>query len=84
MVSGNVSGEWDFRNSPYHLTGDVLVPTGDTLVVNSGVVIRALGGYELRVAGLLNMSDARLTQGDGIFVESGTAILSNSRIDSTT
>lgn len=83
IISGNVSGTWDVRNSPYQLSGDVLVQTGDTLIVNSGVVVRALGSFELRAAGTLVMSNARLTQGDGIFVDAGSANLSNCRIDST-
>ncbi|WP_439585154.1 T9SS type A sorting domain-containing protein [Dyadobacter bucti] len=38
-VSGNVSGTWTKAQSPYILNGSVTVPSGQTLVIQAGVVI---------------------------------------------
>lgn len=84
VVSGNISGHWDSRHSPYHLAGDVLVPAGDSLIVTTGVIIRALGAFEIRISGRLVMTGSRITQGDGIFIEGGQVDLTNCRIDSVT
>ncbi len=83
-VAGNVSGVWSSRNSPYRLTGNVLVPVGDTLRIEPGTLVRAAGAYEFRVAGVLLASDSRLTGGSGFFIDGGQAFLSHSRIDSVT
>ena len=50
-VSGNQSGTWSFANSPYNLVGDVVVPAGQTLVIEPGVVVMAQGYYKLTVTG---------------------------------
>ncbi|MCF7801760.1 MAG: right-handed parallel beta-helix repeat-containing protein, partial [Candidatus Marinimicrobia bacterium] len=83
-VSGNVSGIWNSRNSPYHLTADAIVPAGDTLIVEAGVLIRALGSSGLQVSGALRMTGARFTWGAGIFVDEGTAEIRECTIDSVT
>ncbi|RKZ29540.1 hypothetical protein DRQ36_08300 [bacterium] len=53
-VSDTVSGVWDSTGSPYILTGDCIIPTGDTLFIRSGTSIitidtteRFLTGHEL-------------------------------------
>ncbi|MBO0953103.1 T9SS type A sorting domain-containing protein [Fibrella forsythiae] len=38
-ISGSVSGTWTKAQSPYVLSGDVTVPTGQTLVIQPGVVV---------------------------------------------
>ncbi|MCF7798031.1 MAG: right-handed parallel beta-helix repeat-containing protein [Lentisphaeria bacterium] len=84
QVSGDVSGTWDARNSPYVLTSDALVPIGDSLIVEPGVIIRSPGEFELRVAGFLRMTAARYTGGAGIFIEDGTVHIRECTIDSVT
>lgn len=81
-VSGNVSGIWSSRNSPYILTDDAIIPAGDSLIVDAGVLIRGLGDSELRVAGFLGMTGSRLAGGAGIFVDSGSAGIQECQIDS--
>ncbi len=48
-VSGDQSGTWTLDQSPYELVGDVRVPPGETLVIEPGVVVNALGHYKLAV-----------------------------------
>ncbi len=36
-VSGNQSGTWTIENSPYIVTGDVIVPSGEILTIKPGV-----------------------------------------------
>ena len=50
-VSGNQSGTWTATNSPYQVTGELTVPTGQTLTVEAGVVINFQGHYKFNVDG---------------------------------
>jgi len=50
-VAGDQSGTWTLAGSPYHLVGDVRVPPGEILTIDSGVEIIALGHYKLTVDG---------------------------------
>lgn len=84
QVSGDISGTWDVRNSPYILTADALVPVGDSLIIEPDVLIRSPGEFELRVAGSLRMTAARYTGGAGIFIEDGTVHIRECTIDSVT
>lgn len=61
-VSGNISTDttWTKANSPYNLTGNVLVESGVTLTIEPGVAVDLLGfedgypvGYDLTVEGTL-------------------------------
>ena len=53
-VSGSVSGVWSLDNSPYVVTGDVVVPGGQTLSIRSGVEVRfASNSADLVVDGVL-------------------------------
>jgi hypothetical protein len=52
-VSGDVSGTWALTGSPYVFVGDVMVPTGQSLTVEPGVVVRQPDRYKLVVRGRL-------------------------------
>ena len=52
-VHGAVSEVWDTMGSPYVLTGNSSVPTGDTLRVRPGVYVMPLGAHGLTVSGAL-------------------------------
>jgi len=53
-VSGNQSGTWTAANSPYQVTGEIIVPNGQTLNIESGVEVNFQGYYKFTVNGLLN------------------------------
>lgn len=67
-VSGEQYGLWTVEDSPYLLTGDVEVPEGTMLVIQPGVVVRAMGNYRLNVNGELQ---AIGTEQDSIRFENG-------------
>ena len=48
-VSGDQSGTWTLAGSPYEMVGDVRVPPGETLAIEPGVTVIALGYYRLTV-----------------------------------
>jgi predicted outer membrane repeat protein len=62
-VSGNVSGAWTSAGSPYNVTGNVVVPDGETLTIGPGVHIVFQGHYQFIVHGTLS---AVGTQASGI------------------
>lgn len=53
IPAGNVNGTWTAENSPYQITGDINVPTGETLSIEPGVKVEFMGWYELVVNGEL-------------------------------
>jgi parallel beta-helix repeat protein len=71
QVSGNVSGVWDVSLSPYAIVGEVLVPAGETLVIEPGVEVRFRGPYHFTVNGVLK---AIGTEDDSIIFTRDSAI----------
>ncbi len=52
-IRGLQTGMWTLADSPYLVQGDVLIPPGQTLVIEPGVVVQFAGYYKLKVAGTL-------------------------------
>ncbi|MBI5060624.1 right-handed parallel beta-helix repeat-containing protein [candidate division KSB1 bacterium] len=52
-VAGNVTGRWTHAQSPYVVTGDLLVPRGERLEIESRVEIVFTGHYKFVVEGAL-------------------------------
>lgn len=67
-ISGEQYGLWSLDNSPYLLTGDVEVPEGSMLVIEPGVIVRAMGNFRLNVEGEIQ---AVGTETDSIRFENG-------------
>ena len=53
MVSGNQSGTWTSADSPYFVVGDIMVPGGQTLTIEPGVVVNFQNHYQFSVEGNL-------------------------------
>ncbi len=62
-VSGNQSGTWTTANSPYNVTGNITIPSGETLTIESGITVNFQGHYKITVLGILS---AEGTKNDGI------------------
>ncbi|MCL4430157.1 MAG: hypothetical protein M1167_05335 [Chloroflexi bacterium] len=80
-VSGtiNVDTTWTQANSPYTLTGTVLVNSGVTLTIQPGVTVD-LGSYFLQVSGTLNAegtSDNQIVFTTGSFYSSARVIFNS-------
>jgi len=53
VPAGNVSGTWNMDGSPYLILGDVMIPTGQSLVISPGVRVEFQGHYHFYVQGSL-------------------------------
>jgi len=51
VSAGDVSGIWEVSKSPYMITGDLVVPDGETLEIEPGVKVVFRGPYRIRVNG---------------------------------
>ncbi len=51
-VSGSVQGVWTKENSPYIVTDDLLIDSGNSLVIEPGVVVKFNGYFEVEVRGV--------------------------------
>ncbi len=69
-VSGEVSGVWSRGIHPITLIGDVSVPLGDTLMIESNVEVYR-DTFEIRVLGTLLAEEALFFEGSGIFNDNG-------------
>ncbi len=52
-VTGNQSGVWSAAGSPYLVIGEITVPSGDTLVIEPGVMVKFQGHYKFVINGNL-------------------------------
>jgi hypothetical protein len=50
---GEISGVWSKKSSPYLIKGDLNIPSGKTLVIQSGVAVKFDGLYTINVQGSL-------------------------------
>ena len=50
-VSGNQFGTWNLSGSPYNIIGEITVPTGETLEIEAGVEVIAMGNYKITALG---------------------------------
>ncbi len=50
-VFGNQSGIWSPENNPYNIVGDITVPFGETLEIEAGVEVIAVGNYKITAMG---------------------------------
>ena len=53
-VSGTQSGTWTLVNSPYNVVGAITVPAADSLVIEPGVAVIAMGNYKITIEGNLH------------------------------
>ncbi|MFH0864607.1 MAG: DNRLRE domain-containing protein, partial [Bacteroidota bacterium] len=53
-VAGEQNGTWTLANSPYIITGDVIVPDFSELNIEPGVVVQFAGPFQLGVYGSFN------------------------------
>lgn len=63
ITPGSIS-EWMVLErawSPYHLQGDLTIPTGETLTIRDGVHLRVFDGYSINVEGTVDVGSAVIT-----------------------
>lgn len=53
IPGGNVSGTWTTAGSPYHVTGNITVPSGQTLSIDPGVIVKFDSALGMTVNGIL-------------------------------
>ncbi|HHD82922.1 MAG TPA: right-handed parallel beta-helix repeat-containing protein, partial [Bacteroidetes bacterium] len=81
-VSGNQSGTWLLTNSPYFVIGDVTIPTGNSLVIEPGVLVEVQGNYRITAEGYIT---AQGTISDSIkFYGLGTTTWEGIRLEDET
>jgi len=63
ITPGSIS-EWTVLErawSPYHLQGDLTIPSGETLTIKDGVHLRVFDGYSIIVEGTVDVGSAVIT-----------------------
>jgi hypothetical protein len=68
IPGGNVSGTWYKVNSPYNITGGLIIPANNTLIIEPGVQVN-LQSYDLTVRGFLEAVGTKI---DTIYFTSST------------
>ena len=54
IISGpNVSGTWTSAGNPYVVTGNITVPSGESLIIQPGVVVEIGSGLSITVDGVI-------------------------------
>ncbi len=53
VPAGNVYGTWNFAGSPYQVTGNLVIPNGQTLIIQPGVQVIFQGYHRITVNGSL-------------------------------
>ena len=84
QVSGPVSGRWTSRDAPYILSADVEVESGDSLLIDSGVLVDLGGSFSFRVAGTLVARSVRFEHGGEVFSTGGSVTLEACEVVGTT
>jgi hypothetical protein len=68
-VSGNQFGTWNLTGSPYNMIGNITIPTNETLEIESGVEVIAMGNYKITALGNIlavgTQNDTIRFHGDG-------------------
>jgi parallel beta-helix repeat protein len=85
QVSGAQSGNWTVANNPYQITGDVTVPTGLTLNVAPGVIVQAMGNFQIIAQGnivALGTEQDSIKFGSGLLDQ--TTLWKGIRLENTT
>lgn len=54
VPAGNVSGSWTTAGSPYIVQGNITIPTGSSLTINPGVIVKFYTNCKMTVSGVLN------------------------------
>jgi len=62
-VSGTQTGTWNFAGSPYFVTGDITVPSGNSLTIEPGVIVEVQGDFQITAEGYIT---AEGTESDSI------------------
>jgi len=52
-VSGEQSGKWNQDRSPYLIKDDIIIPSGETLIIEPGVIVKFANFNKIRVEGTL-------------------------------
>jgi len=53
IPAGDVSGNWLINDSPYLIEGEIIIPNGETLIIDPGVIVEFQGHYKFNVQGKL-------------------------------
>ena len=69
------TGNWTTENSPYSVLADIIIPHGDTLEIESGVVVNFVPNTKLIVQGTLITNG---TQSDSIYFNNAALVVDSS------
>ncbi len=53
IYGGEISGIWTLDDAPYLISGDVIIPDGETLIIEPGVIVEFQGHFRFSVLGRL-------------------------------